>query len=112
MDEILFNSLSLEAKAEFVQKRGVFVDAEDYYSYRILLYTMDSHKVELLYDFNNQIISVEFIEKKQRHPKIDLSDSLDLSLGIDLSPIKLHISHRFKEALLLLWGYLRLKVSK
>jgi hypothetical protein len=74
MDEILFNDLTLQAKEKFVKEHGSFVEAQDYYSYRILLYSLDQHHVELLYDFSDDIVSVEFVEKK--NPPDHLSKDL------------------------------------
>jgi len=65
MDEIQFNNLTLQAKAEYVQQKGNFIEAEDYYSYQILRYALDMHHVELLYDYTHSVISVEFVEKKE-----------------------------------------------
>jgi hypothetical protein len=64
MDEYKFSNLSLADKADFVRKQGSFIEAQDFYSYHVLLYKLDQHDVELLYDFSNKIVSVEFIEKK------------------------------------------------
>lgn len=79
MDENEFENLSLEGKADFVMKNASFVEAEDYYSYRILHYALETHHVELLYDFSNKLISVEFIEKKP--PEKYIATQLESRLG-------------------------------
>jgi hypothetical protein len=84
MDENMFNTLSLVGKADFIQKQGNFVEAEDYYSYRIVKYAVDNHHVEIVYDFSNTILSVEFTESKAINPEI--SSQLESSLGDTLSP--------------------------
>jgi hypothetical protein len=65
MNQAMFNNLSLESKAEFIQKQGNFIEGQDYYSYRILWYTLDNHYVELLYDFTDRIVKVEFMEARR-----------------------------------------------
>jgi hypothetical protein len=63
MDEVQFNNLTLQAKAEYVQQKGNFIEAEDYYSYQVLRFTLDAHQVELVYDYSHSVISVDFVEK-------------------------------------------------
>lgn len=84
MDEIQFNKLTLQAKAEYVQQKGNFIEAEDYYSYQILRYALDTHHVELLYDYTHSVVSVEFVEKKDSEDY--RSSQLDTFLG-DSTPI-------------------------
>ena len=64
MEEIFSKHLSLEAKEQLVRTKGRFVDGQDYYSFRILFYTLGNQNVELVYDFTNAIVSVELVEKK------------------------------------------------
>jgi hypothetical protein len=70
MDEIQFNSLTLQEKAEYVQQKGSFIEAEDYYSYQVLRFTLDTRQVELLYDYTHSVISVEFVDEndKEKYP--------------------------------------------
>lgn len=84
MDDNAFENLSLEAKADFVKKNASFVEAEDYYSYRILHYALEKHYVELLYDFSNKLLNVEFVEKKP--PENYISSQLESFLG-DTAPL-------------------------
>jgi hypothetical protein len=79
MDEALFANLSLAGKAEFVKKNGNFVEAQDYYSYQVFLYTLENHNVELLYDFDEHLVSVEFVETKP--PSDFLSRQLESNIG-------------------------------
>lgn len=79
MDEALFSNLSLADKAEFVKKNGNFVEAQDYYSYQVFLYTLERHTVELLYDFDENLVSVEYVETKP--PSDFLSRQLESNIG-------------------------------
>lgn len=79
MDEGLFAKLPLADKAEFVKKNGNFIEAQDYYSYQVFQYTLERHTVELLYDFNHNIINVEFIESKP--PSDFVSKQLESNIG-------------------------------
>jgi hypothetical protein len=84
MNDYDFDNLSLSQKAEFIKKQGTFIEAQDFYSYQILFYRLENHDVELLYDFTNQLVSVEFTEKK---PLGDfLNDQLESSLD-ETSPL-------------------------
>lgn len=65
MEEASFNKLPLQEKAVFIRKHGDFVEGQDFYSYQALFYSFENHIVELLYDFSNQIMSVEFVEQKE-----------------------------------------------
>lgn len=81
MDDFKFNTLALEDKAEFVKREGKFIDVQDYYSYRILLYSMDNHSVELLYDNTSDcLISVEFTEDKNLNTYLESHLDEDLAL--------------------------------
>jgi hypothetical protein len=84
MDEYQFSKLSLEGQADFVKNKGNFIEAQDYYSYRVLLYDLDQHHIELLYDFTDRIVSVEFVEKKPSGNY--LSNQLESYLG-DSAPL-------------------------
>jgi hypothetical protein len=64
MNEAMFNDLPLESKAEFIQKQGNFIEGQDYYSYRVLWYILDNRYIELVYDFTDRIVKVEFMEAK------------------------------------------------
>lgn len=59
MDETLFNRLSLPEKAEYVQENGQFVEAQDYYSFFVLIYLLNQQEFKLLYDFTGLLVSVE-----------------------------------------------------
>lgn len=87
MNESLFNNLSLEEKAEIVLKTGTFIRAEDNYSYRIQYYAFGDHIAELLFDFTDRIVSVEFVEKK-----IDENPSPDPLTGDTNNPIVLSLA--------------------
>lgn len=80
MDETFYNQLPLQDKVTFIQKQGNFIEAVDYYSFRILLYVIENHHVELLYDEEDHIVSVEFVENRNELPpelEANLSDSLE-----------------------------------
>ncbi len=79
-----YSSLSLKEKAELIQKKGNFVEGEDFYSFKILLYTFQNHHVEITYDYDGGLVSVEFVEgKKSRHGQ-ELPSKLDDMLNDQL----------------------------
>ena len=55
----------MEQKEQFVLSKGRFIEGQDYYSFRILFYTLGNENVELVYDFSNQIASVDLVDKSQ-----------------------------------------------
>ncbi|MGC1244209.1 MAG: hypothetical protein WA874_21640 [Chryseosolibacter sp.] len=59
MDETLFNSLPLSKKAEYVQENGQFIEAQDFYSFFILVYLLNQQEFKLFYDFTGLLVSVE-----------------------------------------------------
>jgi hypothetical protein len=75
MNDQAFNQLTLTEKAALIQKKGTFIEAEDFYSFRILLYTIDQHRAEVTFDHSNTVINVEFVENENR-----ISPHLDSSL--------------------------------
>jgi hypothetical protein len=79
MDDALFMKLPLADRAEFVKKNGNFVEAQDYYSYQVFQYSLERHTVELLYDFDHNLINVEFTEAK--HPSDFLTKQIEYNIG-------------------------------
>jgi hypothetical protein len=77
MDQSYYNTLSLKDKAELIQKKGDFIEGEDFYSFKILLYTFDEHQVEITYDYGGSLISVEFVEEKTSRHGNELPSKLD-----------------------------------
>jgi hypothetical protein len=77
MDQSSYNTLSLHDKAELVQKKGDFIEGEDFYSFKILLYTFQEHQVEITYDYSGSLISVEFVEEKESRHGSELPSKLD-----------------------------------
>jgi hypothetical protein len=73
----LSSQLNLQEKAALIQKQGTFIEAEDFYSFRIFLYSVDQHRAELTFDQSGNIIEVEFVEKKDEQA---ISPQLDSSL--------------------------------
>jgi hypothetical protein len=61
MSESLPNHLSLKEQAIFIMEKGTFIEAEDYYSYRILHYQFNNQIAELTLDFSDEVVSVEFV---------------------------------------------------
>ena len=59
MSENLFHQLPLAEKAAFVQEKGQFIEAQDFYSFFILVYLCNKQHIKLLYDFSGQLVSVE-----------------------------------------------------
>lgn len=77
MDLSYYNQLPLRDKAEFIQKKGDFIEGEDFYSFKILLYTLEDHQVEITYDYSGSLISVEFVEEKESRHGSELPSKLD-----------------------------------
>ena len=84
MDETLFNNLTLAEKANFVQEKGQFIEAQDFYSFFILIYMLNQQQIKLLYDFSGLLLSVEE-EAEKGNPDHDnyLSSQFEDSLDID-----------------------------
>jgi hypothetical protein len=84
MDETLFNNLTLAEKANFVQEKGQFIEAQDFYSFFILIYMLNQQQIKLLYDFTGLLLSVEEDQGKEytEHENY-LSSQLEDSLDID-----------------------------
>jgi hypothetical protein len=61
MNEILFDQLSLAEKAAYVQERGEFIEAQDFYSFFVLLYLLNKDQIKLLYDFSGLLVAVETV---------------------------------------------------
>ena len=72
-----YKSLSLKDKADLIQKKGNFIEGEDFYSFKILLYTFKDHQVEITYDYSGSLISVEFVEEKSSRHGDELPSMLD-----------------------------------
>jgi hypothetical protein len=81
MDEIRFNELPLPEKAAFIQKQGSFIEAADYYSYKVFLYVMEEHHVEVVYDDEENLISVEYIENTN-----SITPQLESDLDENIAP--------------------------
>ena len=77
MDQSNYNTLSLKDKADLIQKKGDFIEGEDFYSFKILLYTFQNHQVEITYDYAGTLISVEFVEDKSSRHGNELPSKLD-----------------------------------
>ena len=77
MDQSNYDMLSLKDKAELIQKKGDFIEGEDFYSFKILLYTFQNHQVEITYDYAGALISVEFVEEKTSRHGHELPSRLD-----------------------------------
>lgn len=59
MNESLFDQLPLAEKAAFVQEKGQFIEAQDFYSFFILVYLCNKRHIKLLYDFSGLLVGVE-----------------------------------------------------
>jgi hypothetical protein len=77
MDQSKYNTLSLKDKAELIQKKGDFIEGEDFYSFKVLLYTFEEHQVEITYDYEGALVSVEFVEEKTSRHGNELPSNLD-----------------------------------
>lgn len=81
MDETLLNSLSLAEKAEFIQENGQFIEAQDFYSFFILIYILNQQHIKLCYDFTGLLVSIE--GEKEGTVEDYLYSQLEDSLEID-----------------------------
>ncbi len=75
LDDSRYQNLSLEAKAQLIQSKGTFIEAEDFYSFRIDFYTYNANSVEITYDYSGALVSVEFFDPGQskRSPQFSLT---------------------------------------
>lgn len=75
MEENLYSRLSLQEKAAWVQEKGQFIEAQDFYSFFVLVYLLNKEHIKLLYDFSGSLVSVE---SEDEEPKKDnfLTDQL------------------------------------
>ncbi|MEO5600704.1 MAG: hypothetical protein ABIR06_07240 [Cyclobacteriaceae bacterium] len=81
MDETLFNDLSLDEKARFIQEQGQFIEAQDFYSFFILIYILNQQHIKLCYDFTGLLVSVE--SDQEITGENYLSSQLESSLETD-----------------------------
>jgi len=81
MDETLLENLSLSEKEDFVKQKGQLIDAQDFYSFFILVYLLNQQHVKLFYDFNGILIDVE--ADKELNIENYLSDQLASALDGD-----------------------------
>ncbi len=81
MDETLFNDLSLDEKALFIQEQGQFIEAQDFYSFFILIYILNQQHIKLFYDFTGLLVSVE--SDQEITGENYLSSQLESSLETD-----------------------------
>lgn len=77
MDQSNYDRLSLKDKAELIQNNGNFIEGEDFYSFKILLYTFQNHQVEITYDYAGALVSVEFVEDTTSRHGHELPSNLD-----------------------------------
>jgi hypothetical protein len=59
MTENVYPQSSLLEKANLVQAEGQLIEAQDYYSFFVLLYLLNKEHIKLFYDFSGDLISIE-----------------------------------------------------
>jgi hypothetical protein len=59
MEENLYDNLSLQEKAAWIQEKGQFIEAQDFYSFFVLIYLLNKEHIKLLYDFSGSLVSIE-----------------------------------------------------
>ena len=79
MNQTLFDELPLTEKAAFVQEQGQFIEAQDFYSFFILVYLCHKRHIKLLYDFSGKLVSVEIADEISKESF--LAEQLQTSLG-------------------------------
>ena len=65
MNENLAGDLSLSEKAAWIQENGQFVEAQDFYSFFVLVYLLNQKQIKLLYDFSGLLVGIESDEGTQ-----------------------------------------------
>jgi len=66
MSEVLFNALPFAEKAAFVRENGHFIEAQDFYSFFVLVYLVNKDQVKLVYDYSGRLVGVETNEETGR----------------------------------------------
>jgi hypothetical protein len=59
MHENLAGDPGLSEKAAWIQENGQFVEAQDFYSFFVLIYLLNEKHIKLLYDFSGLLVSIE-----------------------------------------------------
>lgn len=58
MEKIEFHNLSLPEKEDLVKEKGQLIEAQDFYSFFVLVYLFEQHPVKVIYDFSGQLIDI------------------------------------------------------
>ena len=66
MKELSFDAMPLSEKAAFVHDKGQFLEAQDFYSFFFLIYSLNKQHIKLLYDFSGTLVSVETIDDSEK----------------------------------------------
>ena len=66
MQESLFDQLPLAEKAAFIQEQGQLIDAQDFYSFFILVYLLNQRHIKLLYDCSGLLVEIETNEDRTK----------------------------------------------
>ncbi len=79
MNDVQFEALPIVEKAAFVRENGHFIEAQDFYSFFVLVYLVHEDQVKLLYDYSGRLVAVEADEGISGDKFItnQLQDSLD-----------------------------------
>lgn len=81
MKEVSFDAMPLSEQAAFVQEKGQFLEAQDFYSFFFLVYSLNKQYIKLLYDFSGTLIAIENVEEGTTDDFMtnQLMSSLDVS---------------------------------
>ncbi len=55
-----FINLPIEEQVLLTKRKGTLLELEDYYSYQIFKYTLEGERIDIVCDYSDHVISVEF----------------------------------------------------
>ena len=79
MEETLLESLSLSEKEALIKEKGQLIEAQDFYSFFILIYLLHDCSVKAYYDFSGTLIDVEEVDPESENRDSELVTSAFLN---------------------------------
>lgn len=59
MAEFALSQLSLRDQADWIERNGRMIIAQDYYSYFVVLYQLEDTTLRLVYDYSRSVLDIE-----------------------------------------------------
>lgn len=59
MAEFALSQLSLRDQADWIERNGRMIIAQDYYSYFVVLYQLEDTTLRLVYDYSGSVLDIE-----------------------------------------------------